>query len=504
VNRREFLAAAGGIAAGATFFSVGAQAADRGMAASTSAPSLVPVKKKPLVVQPALTYQISERREATSWRPWGGLHTKEDVEREAKRIEAELKALSGRAGFPLTIRPVAPVTNSEQSEALRRGDSDVMLIYAASGGNLEALISPDRYNLVYVRHKSGPVYLWYEIAHPWLLRKAVDEYGQPGLEPCDVVVDEYDDVLWRLRALFGLKNTVGSRMVAIGGPGGWGYGGRQAPKIASEVWRMDIVTVPYDDLGKRIAAAKNDAERVRRAGQSAAEYLKPSGIRLETERRFVERAFLLKQVFDEIMSEVGADAITINDCMTTIIPMSETTACLTLTLINDEGRLGFCESDFVVIPSGVLMHHIAGTPVFLQDPTYPHHGIVTLAHCTAPRRMDGNRLEKARILTHFESDYGAAPKVEMRVGQTVTVVDPDFSNQRWIGFRGKILENPFLDICRTQIDVSIEGDYTRLVQDMRGFHWMLVYGDYLKEVGYALHKLGIGWYNLTTDRTVET
>jgi len=41
------------------------------------------------------------------------------------------------------------------------------------------------------------------------------------------------------------------------------------------------------------------------------------------------------------------------------------------------------------------------------------------------------------------------------------------------------------------------------VEEMVGFHWMMSYGDYLKETGYALRKLGVGWYNLSDDRTVE-
>ena len=28
---------------------------------------------------------------------------------------------------------------------------------------------------------------------------------------------------------------------------------------------------------------------------------------------------------------------------------------------------------------------------------------------------------------------------------------------------------------------------------MPGFHWMLVYGDYLREAGYALKKIPIKW-----------
>jgi hypothetical protein len=32
-----------------------------------------------------------------------------------------------------------------------------------------------------------------------------------------------------------------------------------------------------------------------------------------------------------------------------------------------------------------------------------------------------------------------------------------------------------------------------LAERMPGFHWMTIYGDYIKEAGYALKKIGIGW-----------
>lgn len=503
MGRRSFLAAMGGTALGTAAMTGCATTAAPAAGIAAAGPRPKPcLDKKALVVQPALAYGVYQRHEAGSWRPWGGLHTEADVDQEINRINSELKELAAQAEFPVTFRPVARVSKASDAAPLRDGDADVMLIYGASG-ELEPLISPKRHNIVYVRHRSGPAYLWYEIAHPRLLRKTVDEYGEPGLEPCDVVVDEYGDVLWRLRSLYALKNTVGCKMVCIGGASGWGAGGQAAPQITKDLWKMDLIDVPYDDLGKRIVAARSDAARVRQAEEATAAYLKESGTKLETDQGFVSRAFLLTDVFEEIMAEAGAQAMTINNCMGTVMPLSETTACLPLSLINDSGAMAFCESDFVVIPSGVLLHHIASMPVFLQDPTYPHHGVITLAHCTAPRKMDGKTLEKARILTHFESDYGAAPKVDMRIGQVVTVVDPDFASKRWIGFRGKIAENPFLDICRSQVDVTIEGDCQKLAEEMRGFHWMLVYGDHLKETGYALHKLGVGWYNLTTDRTIE-
>ncbi|HPO16107.1 MAG TPA: sugar isomerase [Candidatus Hydrogenedentes bacterium] len=500
VGRRSFLAAMGGTALGtAALAGCATSAKDHLMEAPRVKPALA---KKPLIVQPVLSYQICTPQKATSWRPWGGLKTEADVTQEIQRIEGELSTLASHAEFPVTIRPLAKVTNPAEATPLRDGDADVMLIYGAAG-ELEPLISPNRYNLVFVRHKSGPVYLWYEITHPRLLRKTVDEYGQPGLSPEDVVVDEYADVLWRLRSFFALKNTIGAKVVCIGGASGWGAGGQQAPQLAKDHWKMDLVNYPYEELGKRILAARSNPARVKQAEAEAEEYLKDSGVKLETDRGFLDRAFLLTQVFEEVMAEHGTHAITINNCMSTIMPMSETTACMVLSLLNDAGAMAFCESDFVVIPSGVLLQNIASTPVFLQDPTYPHHGIMTVAHCTAPRKMDGKHLEKVRIMTHFESDYGAAPKVEMTPGKVVTVIDPDFGNKRWIGFRGKTLETPYMDICRSQVDIAIEGDHNVLAQEMRGFHQMVAYGDQLKETGYALRKLGISWFNLSDNRTIE-
>ena len=120
-----------------------------------------------------------------------------------------------------------------------------------------------------------------------------------------------------------------------------------------------------------------------------------------------------------------------------------------------------------------------------------------MAHCTAPRKMDGKNYEPAKILTHFESGYDAAPKVEMKLGQKITVIDPDFNNKIWLGFEAEIIDNPFMDICRSQIDVQINGDCDKLIAEAKGFHWMASYGNYLRETGYALKKVGVDWLNLS-------
>ncbi|MFP4056246.1 MAG: sugar isomerase [Candidatus Brocadiia bacterium] len=453
-------------------------------------------EREPLVVKPIFTYGTYKHRHQRSWRPWGGVETQEDADAEMARIRGELEELAAQADFPLTILPLSPARHPNDLGKMSDLDqADTALVYAAAGPSsiFSNLAAQGKDLIFFVRHRSGPVYLWYEIIHPRFLRSHSDQLAQKGMDYQDVVVDSQDEVLWRLRALCGLKNAMGTGIVAVGGASGWSHAGRNAPQLARDHWKLDIQDLPYAELRKLLEAARKDEQAVALARRRAEAYLKDPSLSLETKKEFVERCFLLDQVFRSVMAQAGARAITVNACMGTIMPVSETTACLTLTTLNDDGWMAFCESDFVAIPTGILLSSISGLPPFLHNPTFPHDGIITLAHCTAPRKMDGKALEPARIVTHYESDYGAAPKVEFRKGQEVTIVNADFAEQRWMGLRAEVADTPFLPICRSQLDARVPVDDLELAREMRGFHWMMVYGDYRREVGYALKKTGIAW-----------
>jgi hypothetical protein len=450
--------------------------------------------RRPLRAKPVLIHSLPTRRPQTSWRDWGGIHSREAAGAEVQRITEELAALGRRADFPIDFLPVSTAQAPADVAAITDlAASDVILVYAAGGWTdvYNALGELKKDMIFFCRHKSGPVYLWYEIVSPRYLRQHTDGLAVKGVDEEDVVIDSQDEILWRLRALAGLRNTSGTRIVAIGGPGAWAQPAGIVPRLVAEKWQFDMRTVAYEELGPLIKEARADAAAVRAARESAAAYLRTPGTTLETERPFVDNAFLLAEVFRRLMRAADCRAITVNSCMGTIMPLAETSACLTLSLLNDSGYLAFCESDFVVIPSGVLLANISGKPVFMNDPTYPHDGVITQAHCTAPRRMNGREPEPARILTHFESDYGAAPKVEMRKGQPLTNIVPDFAAKRWVGLAAEIVDTPFLPICRSQIDVRFGCDSLALARRMPGFHWMTGYGNYLREVGYALRRVGI-------------
>ena len=500
MNRRDFLGVSAGAIAGVGFATrAAASASDAKWPADLWDPDrpFLAVGRA-LRVQPILMYRVSHPRKQASWKSWGGVQSDEAADGEAQRITKELRALTDKADFPLEILPVVKVKSADEAARARKSDCDVVLVYAASGsgGLLRACMGRDGNVIVFVRRRSGPAYYWYEALSVKYLRTDKPQTEENAPDPGhvsvhDVVVDDYGEMLWRLRALHGVANFLGSRIVAVGGP--MGKYAADAPDVARKKHKIEILTVSYKDLGPRITSALADKDRLAKASAWTDRYLALPKTDLKTDRQFVVNAFLLYGLFKDLMRENDARAFTIKNCMGTIMPMSKTTACLTLTLLNDEGLLAFCESDFVVIPAGILLRHISGKPVFMHNSTFPHQGIVTCAHCSAPRRMDAKRYEPVKIVTHYESEYGAAPKVEIPEGQEVTFIDPEYSTGRWLGFKGVVEGNPFYEICRSQQDVRIQGRWETLMHEVRDSHWMMAYGDHLKEIGYAARKIGIDW-----------
>lgn len=492
MSRRNFLAGAaiGGAVLGGLSWVRLAEAGEQ--------PLPAPGQRTPLKVLPILVWDHPQRAEMRSWRHWGGIETPAQAAEEVARITGELDGIAKKADFPLEFAPVAAVNNvKELAGKPELAAADVVIVYGA-GIAINGCQEFGRDVILFQRHRSGPVYLQYEIISPRFLRQHKDEAAFEHITFEDVVTDSLDELTWRLRSLCGLKNTRGTKILCIGGPAGWAQPRGVIPELVKKVWNFDLQTVSYDDLGTLIDQARADPTAMALAAKRAGAYLGEVGTSLETKREFVDNCFLLDQVFRKMMVEAGCRAITIQGCMATIMPKALTSACLTLSTLNDDGYLAFCESDFVVIPSGVLLANISGMPVFLNDPTYPHDGVITLAHCTGPRRMDGKTTLPARLVTHFESDYGAAPKVEWPKGQVVTNIAPDFKSERWMGLLGEIVDSPFLPICRDQIDVRYKVPDQLVAERMPGFHWMTGYGDWTKELGYALRRVGIKWDHLTS------
>lgn len=493
MHRRGFIKTVGACAAAAGALSGLSRAGSKG--SGGSAGRQLEEIRRPLRVKPALVNHIPQRRKEISWRGWGGLQSESDVNEELARIDRELKKLASGTDFPVEMQSVARVNSDSKVKKLQNADADALLVYAAGGptGWYDRLQDSDKRMVWFLRHQSGPVYLWYEIFHPRFLRHNSDTVAWDDANVWDAVVDNYDDLEWRLRALCGEVNTAETTIVALGGAGGWGQGGEYGPENAKKIWGIDIKSVPHEKLTAEMERVRGDEAMMKKLKKQAKDYVKGAGVEsVDTRDEFIQINFVQQRAMRNLMDRHDACALTVLGCMG-YGRTAGSPPCLAFSLINDAGPMAFCESDFAVIPAGILLRHICGKPVMLHNPTLPHDGIMTGAHCTAPRRMSGGKLDPVKLVTHFESDWGAAPKVQFPRGQKVTSLVPSFTSDRWLGVRSTIVGHPFMPICRSQMEMELEGDWVALREQMRGFHWMSCYGDYLREVGYVLSKKSPEW-----------
>ena len=277
---------------------------------------------KPFRVQPVLVYHLYERKKDTTWRQWGGLETEADVVREEAKINAELDRMSEKAEFNLEIADVARVNSDENLKKALATDCDLFLVYASGAGGpgiynfswIEALVNSGTPNVMFLRHKSGPISLLYETVHPYFMRRGTDDFVQKNLTIDDVVVDKYDSVLWRLRAWRGLQSAKGAKIVAFGGPAS-GRLPHECPPSATEIWDLDIITVPDEELQGRVTKALRDPRVVEDAERQMEAYLKTGVVSVETKKEYLRNAFVLTAAMIEVMEEQGARAVTVKNCM---------------------------------------------------------------------------------------------------------------------------------------------------------------------------------------------
>ena len=115
LNRRDFLGVTTGIIAGVSLASPSALAAgagERPYRHEWNPEKPMVITGKALRVQPILMYATSSKREARSYKSWGGVQSDEAASEEAGRIGAELKKLSAGADFPTSTRSASKTAMS--------------------------------------------------------------------------------------------------------------------------------------------------------------------------------------------------------------------------------------------------------------------------------------------------------------------------------------------------------------------------------------------------------
>jgi L-fucose isomerase-like protein len=182
-----------------------------------------------------------------------------------------------------------------------------------------------------------------------------------------------------------------------------------------------------------------------------------------------------------LASEERLDALTVR-CFD-LIGARQATACLALSVLNDEGVVAGCEGD---LPSAVAMlwvRRLLGAASWMANPARldPAAGTVTLAHCTVPRSL----VTAVRLDTHFESGLGRALAGTVPTGPVTLVrIGGTGLDRLWLAEGEVVSSGAEPDLCRTQATVRlVTGRVGDLLSDPLGNHLVMVRGHQAGRLG---------------------
>ena len=264
------------------------------------------------------------------------------------------------------------------------------------------------------------------------------------------------------------KGEAKYRLGVIGKPSDWLIASAVNYDSAKRLHGIDLVDVSIDEIRTRYAESINDYN-----------------LSFDYDKDEIDKALRLHKVLEGVKTDYNLDGLTIR-CFDLLGDL-KTTACLSLALLNKEGIVATCEGD---IPTMVTMHilnKITGQRGFQANPSRidATGGKMILAHCTLPLDM----ADKYYLDTHFESGIGVAVKGYLKE-EKVTIFKLSRNLKDYFVTTGRILRNlEESNLCRTQIEVEVDGGINYFLTRPYGNHHVVIYGDHKAEIDEYMSKL---------------
>ena len=276
------------------------------------------------------------------------------------------------------------------------------------------------------------------------------------------------------------KEFRGMRIGLFGYPSDWLIASGVDYDYLREYYGIESI---YIDLQRLIdgihSVSQSEAEKVaQEIKQRAKSVIEPN----DADMMEAAKTYL---VIKKICQDERLDAMTIR-CFD-IVKACNTTSCLALALLNDEGVVAGCEGDMQTLLTMLLAKRLCGEEAFMANPSQLTDSTTMFAHCTIPMAMCDDTV----IRSHFESKIGVAIQGAMPL--------TDYTILKWGGRRldrffvveAKAIKNEYSNhFCRTQItfDINLK---PYLLNHSIGNHHVIIKGRHADEIRRFMKENGI-------------
>jgi L-fucose isomerase-like protein len=272
------------------------------------------------------------------------------------------------------------------------------------------------------------------------------------------------------------RALLGSRIGMVGSPSDWLVASSPAIEVVRRVWGPTVVPIPLASI-----LSAPDEETASRGEAMARDFRAGAEALVEAVESDLPAAGRVYAMLRRAVDAERLDAVTVR-CFDLVV-QKQTTGCLALAQLTDEGIVAGCEGDLVATVAMLWLYRLCGTIPWMANPSRidPDRGTIILAHCTVPRSVCGSY----RLRSHFESGLGVGVQGTMPTGPVTLVRIGGARMERLLAVDGILLCNTdHPDLCRTQVEIETGRDVLQgLLAHPLGNQMVVVSGHHATALG---------------------
>jgi L-fucose isomerase-like protein len=263
----------------------------------------------------------------------------------------------------------------------------------------------------------------------------------------------------------------------IGKPSDWLIASQYPLELYRERFKINVIYIPIEEAIENFKNV-NEAE----ANLLALELINGAKNVFNIDLKEVTKSFKFYISLRGITEKYNLNYVSVR-CFDIIKPL-DTTGCIALSKLTDEGFVAGCEGDLPSTISMILLGRVSLKTPFMANVSYVEEKedslLVTLAHCTiALSAVDGFNLR-----THFETGKGVGIEGFFPRGSvTILRIGGENLDEGFVVDGEEVGTEFSSSRCRTQLKVRISGKYAEyFYKKPLGNHHIVVSGNFKKEV----------------------
>ncbi len=276
----------------------------------------------------------------------------------------------------------------------------------------------------------------------------------------------------------------GERLGLIGRPSDWLIASSFPESLFEERFKLQVKYIPIEEAIEGF----NNTDNTKAENLSKELMLKANAV-YSINKDDLVKAFKFYLSLKDIVVKYKLNYISVR-CFDIIKPL-DTTGCIALSTLNDEGIIAGCEGDLPSTLSMAILHKTSGKTPFMANISYIKENDgkleIVLAHCT----IGISATKGFSLRTHFETGKGVGiegffehgPVTLLRIGgEKLNKAAVISGTEKGIEFS--------THRCRTQINVEVDKNFEEyFMKRPLGNHHIAISGDYSGKVKVLLQNM---------------